>query len=215
MIQCPLIICGHAFMINTPFQSIVLATQNTGKILELQALLAPITGIPQSVFDIPFIAETGLSFVENAILKARHVSYHTKAPALADDSGLMVDALLGSPGIYSARYAGEDADDAANMAKLLEALQNVPEALRGAHFYCALAIVRHAADPAPIIAVGQCHGRIGFTPRGTHGFGYDPLFYLPEQACTFAELSPLVKNTLSHRAQALKSLQSCLHSLFE
>lgn len=196
-------------------QTIVLATQNVGKIREFQAMLAPIRCIPQSVFGIVSADENGLSFVENAILKARHVSQCANAPALADDSGLMVAALSGRPGIYSARYAGEDADDTENIAKLIDALKDVPEALREAKFYCALAIVRHADDPAPLIAVGQCVGQIGFSPQGTEGFGYDPVFFLPTYGCTFAELAPAVKNTISHRAQALKQLQSCLHNVIE
>ncbi len=198
-------------MINASIQTIVLATQNAGKIREFQAMLAPIECLPQSMFDIPSVDETGLSFVENAILKARHVSQYANAPALADDSGLMVNALSGKPGIYSARYAGKDADDATNIAKLIEALKEVPEKQRGAQFYCALAMVQHADDPAPLIAVGQCVGQIGFTPQGTNGFGYDPVFFLPAYGCTFAELAPAVKNTISHRAQALEMLQLYLH----
>ena len=153
--------------------------------------------------------ETGLSFVENAILKARHAARISGLPALADDSGLAVDALGGAPGIYSARYAG-GLGDAANNAKLLEALRDVPDAERGAQFVCALALVRHADDPLPILCEGLWHGRILFEARGAGGFGYDPLFWVPECDCASAELPAAEKNRLSHRARAMVQLKQRL-----
>ncbi|HYQ38633.1 MAG TPA: RdgB/HAM1 family non-canonical purine NTP pyrophosphatase, partial [Pseudomonas sp.] len=153
--------------------------------------------------------ETGLSFVENAILKARHAARVSGLPALADDSGLAVDALGGAPGIYSARYAGGK-DDAANNAKLLAELADVPDAERGAQFVCALALVRHAEDPLPILCEGLWHGRILHEARGEHGFGYDPLFWVPECDCASAELPAAEKNRLSHRARAMAQLKQRL-----
>ena len=153
--------------------------------------------------------ETGLSFVENAILKARNAARISGLPALADDSGLAVDFLGGAPGIYSARYA-DGKGDAANNAKLLDALKDVPEAERGAQFVCVLALVRHADDPLPIICEGLWHGRILPAASGEHGFGYDPLFWVPERNCSSAELSPTEKNQLSHRARAMVLLRQRL-----
>lgn len=188
-------------------RDIVLATSNPGKVLELQALLTPIPCIPQSKFNISSIEETGLTFIENAILKARHVSRLTNMPALADDSGLVVPVLQGQPGIYSARFAGLHATDAENITKLLTELRDVPMVQRQAQFYCAIALLKHPDDPSPIIATGFCAGQIAFTPSGEQGFGYDPVFYVPEYECTFAELSIDVKNTISHRAKALSVLK--------
>ena len=153
--------------------------------------------------------ETGLSFVENAILKARHAARLSGLPALADDSGLAVDALGGAPGIYSARYA-DGQGDAANNAKLLQALREVPEAQRSAQFVCALALVRHADDPLPIICEGLWQGRILQAPRGSNGFGYDPLFWVEERQCSSAELDKASKNQLSHRARAMQLLKQRL-----
>lgn len=193
-------------------QTLVLATSNKGKIAELQALLAPIDCIPQQQLNITDAAETGLSFVENALLKARHASRLSKTPALADDSGLVVNALLGKPGIYSARFAGNDASDEENIRYLLDQLTGVPNALRQAFFYCALVLVTHADDPTPLIATGTLHGIINVESSGTQGFGYDPVFYLPEYQCTLAELSTREKNKISHRAIALKHLKTTLSS---
>lgn len=153
--------------------------------------------------------ETGLSFVENAILKARNAARISGLPALADDSGLAVDFLGGAPGIYSARYA-DGKGDAANNAKLLEALKDVPEAERGAQFVCVLALVRHADDPLPILCEGLWHGSILFEASGEHGFGYDPLFWVPERNCSSADLAPADKNQLSHRARAMALLRQRL-----
>ncbi len=191
-------------------KEVVLATNNQGKASELQALLAPIRCIPLSQFKISSIEETGLTFIENAILKARHVSRLTNMPALADDSGLVVSALQGQPGIYSARFAGVDATDADNIAKLLDALKDVPIGQRHAIFYCAIVMLRHAYDPSPIIATGICDGQITRTPSGDQGFGYDPVFYIPAFKCTFAEVNLSVKNTISHRAKALKEFKHLL-----
>ena len=193
-----------------PFSELVLASNNKGKLAELQAMLGDsITVRPQSDFTDIEAEETGLTFVENALIKARHAARISGLPALADDSGLAVDALGGAPGIYSARYAG-GGGDAANNAKLLEALKDVPDAERGAQFICALALLRHAEDPIPVICEGAWQGRILHAPSGEHGFGYDPLFWVPERDCSSAELSPQVKNQLSHRARAMALLKTRL-----
>lgn len=187
---------------------LVLASGNKGKLREMTAMLKPLGWEvrPQSDWDVPDAVEDGLSFVENALIKARHAARLTGHAALGDDSGLAVDFLGGAPGIYSARYAGEGAGDRANNAKLLTALADVPEVKRGAHFYCAMALVRNAEDPAPMIAIGRWDGRILEAPQGEEGFGYDPLFWVPEQACSSAQLTPEVKNKLSHRGLALRLL---------
>lgn len=189
-------------------QTLVLATGNRGKLAEMRDLLAPL-GLDvkaQSEFDIEPPEETGLSFIENAILKARHASQATGLPALADDSGLEVDALDGAPGIYSARYAGADGDDVANNEKLLHALAGIPAELRSARFRCVIALLHHANDPMPMIVAGTWEGRILDTPRGANGFGYDPLFQPNGMLCTSAELDKTQKNRLSHRGQALAQL---------
>lgn len=189
---------------------LVLASNNVGKLKELQAMLGEhIEVLPQSQFIHEEVAETGLSFVENAILKARHAARASGLPALADDSGLAVDALGGAPGIYSARYA-DGQGDAANNAKLLDALRGVPDAQRGARFICALALVRHADDPVPIICEGAWEGRILHAAQGVHGFGYDPLFLVPELGVSSAELPAEQKNQLSHRARAMAILRTRL-----
>jgi len=162
--------------------------------------------VPQSHYNVADAEETGLTFVENAILKARNAAQHTGLPALADDSGLEVDALHGAPGIYSARYAGPMASDAENLGKLLAMLKDVPEEKRGAHFQCVLVYLRHALDPTPLICQGAWEGRILTAPRGTSGFGYDPVFFVPSHACSAAELPAETKNVLSHRGQALRQL---------
>lgn len=197
-------------------QTIVLASGNAGKIGEIQAMLGH-TGFlirPQSDFDVTDIEETGTTFIENALLKARNAAQHSGLPAIADDSGLAVDALQGAPGIYSARYAGLPSDDARNNAKLLEALRDVEAADRGAQFHCVMVLMRHADDPCPLVAHGQWPGRILMAAQGTHGFGYDPLFYVPDQDCSSAELPPDVKNQISHRGKALQMLLPQIRALY-
>ena len=192
------------------FSELVLASHNAGKLKELQAMLGAHVRV-RSIGEFSSVEpeETGLSFVENAILKARHAARVSGLPALADDSGLAVDALGGAPGIYSARYAG-GGGDAANNAKLLEVLRDVPDEQRTAQFVCALALVRHADDPLPILCEGLWHGSILHAARGEHGFGYDPLFWVPERECSSAELAPVDKNRLSHRARAMALLKARL-----
>ncbi len=191
---------------------IVLASSNPGKVLEIQALAGALAEIvPQSQFNVPDAEETGLSFVENAIIKARHAASHTSLPALADDSGLEVDALHGAPGIYSARYAGKGASDWANLEKLLADLAEVPQAERAARFVCVMVYLRHALDPTPIICHGTWEGSILFEAKGEHGFGYDPVFFVPTHGCSSAELPPEMKNRLSHRAQALNKMLKAHH----
>ncbi len=192
------------------FDRLVLASGNKGKLVELQQMLgAHVTVVPQSEFLSVEAEETGLTFIENAILKARHAARASGLPALADDSGLAVDALGGAPGIYSARYA-DGAGDAANNAKLLKALDGVPDAERGARFISVLALLRHADDPTPIICQGEWHGCILHAPSGEHGFGYDPLFWVPETNCASAELPAAQKNRLSHRGKAMAQLRKQL-----
>jgi XTP/dITP diphosphohydrolase len=190
-------------------ETIVLASNNRGKVRELTELLAGsrIRIVPQGELGIPEAEETGLSFVENAILKARHAAAVSGLPAIADDSGLEVDALRGAPGIYSARYAGVGAGDEANLLKLLEAMEHVPDPERGACFQCVMVYLRHAADSTPLISQGTWEGRILRAPQGENGFGYDPVFLVPGEGCSAAELSPEVKNVLSHRGQALRGLR--------
>lgn len=193
-------------------QRIVLATGNRGKVKEMAAILAPFgfEVVPQSEFDVPEADETGLSFVENAIIKARNAALHTGLPAIADDSGLEVDHLRGAPGIYSARFAGPDASDADNVAKLLADLKVVPDSERTARFQCLMVFMAHDRDPTPIICQGTWEGIILHAPRGEGGFGYDPVFYVPTHDCASAELSAEVKNELSHRGQALRQLAEAL-----
>jgi XTP/dITP diphosphohydrolase len=194
------------------FNQWVLASHNAGKLAEMQAILANlrVTLISQSDLDITSVAETGQTFVENAIIKARHAAKASGLPALADDSGLVVDALNGAPGIYSARYAGDNATAAQCNEALLTALQDVPLAQRTAHYYCVIVLLATADDPEPVICQGRWHGHIALEPRGQYGFGYDPIFYLPDLDCHVAELDPTIKNRLSHRAQALQQLQQQL-----
>jgi len=191
-------------------QKIVLASGNAGKIKEIQAILQAHPIVPQSLFNVAEADETGTTFVENAIIKARNAALHCKLPAIADDSGLVVDALNGAPGVYSARYAGVGASDSDNTQKLLQALEGVPEELRTARFICVMVFMEHANDPLPIIAQGVWEGRILTQPVGLNGFGYDPVFFVPEYNCASAELSPEVKNSLSHRGIALKQLTAAI-----
>lgn len=186
--------------------TIVLASGNAGKLREFGQILSPLglSVVPQSEFNVPEVDETGLTFVENAILKARAAAEVSGLPAIADDSGLEVDYLLGAPGIHSARYSGQG--DEANNRKLLEALAGVPTEQRSARFQCVLVYLRHAADPTPLICQASWEGFILDAPRGAHGFGYDPLFYVPEHDCSSAELTRDVKNRISHRAQASAAL---------
>ncbi len=199
-------------MNESSLQKIVLASSNPGKAHEIQAVLAemPIALISQTEFNVPDAEETGLTFIENAIIKARHAAELTGLPALADDSGIAVDYLDGAPGIYSARYAGPNADMHANTAKLLRVLANVPEEQRDAQFICVTVLLKHAADPTPLICQGRWHGRIMFKHAGTNGFGYDPIFYVPSHACSAAQLTSDVKNKISHRGQALQQLKNAL-----
>jgi XTP/dITP diphosphohydrolase len=187
---------------------VVLASGNAGKVRELRQLLEPlnIEVLPQSDFNVPDVAEIGLSFVENAILKARHAAMHAQLPAIADDSGIEVDALQGAPGIYSARYAGEGASDEDNLRKLIRELSTVPAAGRTARYRCALVFMRWEKDPSPIVCQASWEGRLLDAPRGSGGFGYDPIFELPERGLTAAELQPAEKNALSHRGKALRML---------
>ena len=193
-------------------KELILATSNPGKMVELQTILSPIHCISQNTLGIESVAETGLSFIENAILKARHASRLGNRPALADDSGLVVSALHGAPGIYSARYAGIGATDSDNIKLLLEKLAHVDDEHRQAYFYCAIALVQHADDPTPLLATGKFTGKISHACHGEHGFGYDPIFYLPDHHCTVAQLPLQLKNTMSHRALALKQLLEQLNS---
>jgi len=189
-------------------KDIVLASNNKGKLREFNAILGDMgfSVLPQSEFDIPDADETGLSFVENAILKARHAAKLSGLPAIADDSGLEVDALNGAPGIYSARYAGDDASDEDNLLKLLHDMQDVPEQARTARFQCLLVFMRHETDPTPLICQGTWEGHILTAAQGENGFGYDPVFYVPEHDCSSAQLAAETKNVLSHRGRALKKL---------
>ncbi len=191
-------------------QIVVLASGNAGKLRELAKVLAPldVSLQPQAQFNVPDAEETGLSFVENAIIKARAAAQHTGLPAIADDSGIEVDHLNGAPGIYSARYSG--AGDEANNVLLLQELGEIPEEQRSARFQCVLVYMRHALDPVPLICQGSWEGFILSEPRGENGFGYDPLFYLPDYQCSSAQLAPGIKNRISHRAKASRLLFDAL-----
>jgi XTP/dITP diphosphohydrolase len=189
-------------------RKVVLATNNAGKAKELNAMLGGLDMevVSQASLGVPEAEETGLTFIENAILKARNAAAHTTLPAIADDSGLEVDALEGAPGIHSARFAGPKADDQANLKKLLEAMQDVPDIGRSARFRCVIVYLKHANDPAPLVTEGVWEGSILLAPKGSNGFGYDPVFWVPEKGCSSAELPAEVKNQLSHRGQALARL---------
>lgn len=197
-------------MLSNPSQSIVLASGNPGKIREIQAILAGHPIVPQSQFQIEEADETGKTFVENALLKARNAASHSGLPAIADDSGLAVDYLHGAPGVISARYAGSDASDQDNVDKLLKELAGVPFERRTARFICVIVFIEHAEDPCPVIAQGIWEGRILDEPVGDNGFGYDPVFWVPEYECASAQLAPEVKNAISHRGKALCVLASVL-----
>lgn len=196
-------------------QKIVLASGNAGKIRELDARLQPlgIEIIAQNTLAVTEAEENGLSFVENAILKARNACQQTGLPAIADDSGIEVDALQGRPGIHSARFSGECATDTSNNEKLLKMLEGVPENQRSARFQCVLVYMRHGEDPTPLVCQASWEGRIVQPSDGGNGFGYDPLFYIPSEGCTSAELSSERKNTISHRGQALDKLITALSQL--
>lgn len=188
---------------------LVLASGNPGKLRELSAILDDLGYqlLPQSEFGVAEVAETGTTFVENAIIKARHAAQQTGLPSLADDSGIEVDALAGAPGVYSARFAGVGADDAANNRLLVEKLRDVPATERSARYRAVIVLMRHAGDPAPLICEGSWEGVIQLKPAGDGGFGYDPYFYLPELGCTSAQLNATEKNRLSHRGKALAELK--------
>ncbi len=196
-------------------RQLVLATSNKGKLAELQPLLADAgyALVTQGELGVADAVEDGLSFIENALLKARHACAATGLPALADDSGLVVDALDGAPGLYSARYAGAHADSAANIAKLLERMHGLEGEQRRAHFHCVIVLMRHARDPQPLVVEGRWPGYVLEAPRGEGGFGYDPVFLVPEQQHTAAELDPALKNRISHRGLALAALRERLHEL--
>jgi XTP/dITP diphosphohydrolase len=196
---------------------IVLASSNPGKIAEIRLLAKelPIEWISQSDFNIPDAEETGKTFIENAILKARHASKLSGLPALADDSGLVIDALDGAPGIYSARYAGINATSEERNQKILNEMRDVKEADRTASYHCVLALVEHENDPVPLICHGVWEGSILFEPRGNNGFGYDPIFYVPTHNCSAAQLSTAEKNRVSHRGQVMEQLIEVFESISE
>jgi XTP/dITP diphosphohydrolase len=189
-------------------KKVVLATGNMGKVKELASMLSGlgIEVLPQSEFNVSEVPETGTTFVENAIIKARHAAKQTGLPAIADDSGLAVDALGGAPGVYSARYSGDQATDQTNIIKLLDAMANIPTDKRQAKFLCVLVFMRHFDDPTPIICQGEWLGEITTQQHGENGFGYDPVFWVEDHNCSSAQLSPEQKNALSHRGKALKLL---------
>ena len=191
---------------------IVLASGNSNKVQEISAILAPlaIEVVPQTVLNVSEVEESGLTFIENALIKARHAAACTGLPSIADDSGIEVDSLNGAPGIYSARFAGKGASDSQNLRKLLTALEGMSDEDRTARFQCLIVYMAHGEDPTPLICQGTWEGRITHAPSGASGFGYDPIFYLPTHQCTAAELSAEEKNLLSHRGQALRRLLRAL-----
>lgn len=192
----------------TDFRKIVLASGNAGKVREINKLFADsgIEVVPQSDYDVPEVAETGTTFVENAIIKARHAAEITGLPTIADDSGIEVDALGARPGVYSARYSGSNASDSDNNSRMLAELKGLADRERSARYQCILVFMRSATDPVPIITQGSWEGRILQEPRGDGGFGYDPIFFVPTHNCSGGELPLEVKNTISHRAQALEAM---------
>ena len=191
---------------------IVLATGNQGKVREMADVLSDFgfDVVAQSEFNVSDVAETGTTFIENAIIKARHAAKETGLPAIADDSGLEVDALHGAPGVYSARYSGEGATDQKNIDKMLAAMKDIPEEKRTARFHCVLVLMKHENDPTPLICHGSWEGHITTEQQGENGFGYDPIFWVSEDNCSSAELEPARKKQLSHRGQALKKLFAAL-----
>jgi XTP/dITP diphosphohydrolase len=191
---------------------VVLASGNRGKVREFNEILAGLHFriVPQSDYHVPEAEETGLTFVENAILKARNATRHAQMPAIADDSGIEVDALNGAPGIYSARYAGKGAGDEKNLLKLLADVDGVPDAERTARFQCVMVYLRHEFDPTPVICQGTWEGRLLRAARGANGFGYDPIFFVPTHDCSAAELPSDAKNAISHRGQALRAMLQAL-----
>ncbi|TXL01494.1 non-canonical purine NTP pyrophosphatase, RdgB/HAM1 family [Methylococcaceae bacterium HT1] len=191
-------------------EKIVLASGNSGKIKEIQTILSTSSIVPQQQFNIQEAEETGSTFIENAIIKARNAALHSNLPAIADDSGLIVDALKGAPGVISARYAGAQATDQENLQKLLDDMVDIPESQRSAQFVCVIVLMRHANDPFPLISQGNWEGSILNHTRGSNGFGYDPVFWLAAENCSSAELSAQRKNQLSHRGQALRQLAGFL-----
>ncbi|MCH8163251.1 MAG: RdgB/HAM1 family non-canonical purine NTP pyrophosphatase [Proteobacteria bacterium] len=195
---------------------IVFASGNAGKVREIGQLLEGLSldVLPQSDFNVPEIEETGCTFVENAILKARNAAHHTGLAVIADDSGIVVDVLQGRPGIVSARFAGVGASDEDNLNKLIEMIKPFPEEQRTARFICSMVYLRHEYDPVPIIAQGVWEGQLITDPKGSNGFGYDPMFYVSSQQCTSAELTPEIKNKLSHRGQALTHLLGKLNEVY-
>lgn len=199
-----------------PFDTLVLASHNAGKLKEMQAMLAdlPLRILSAAEAGVGDVPETGLTFVENALIKARAACRASGLPALADDSGLIVDALGGAPGLYSARYAGSPTNDAANNAKLLEALRDVPAQQRTARFHAVIVLLRHAEDPQPLVCEGSWEGTILDHLRGSNGFGYNPVFLDPAHGLTAAEMEPVLKNTISHRALALQQLRQRLALLY-
>jgi len=196
-------------------RKLVLASGNAGKLSEICSMMRPLgwTVLPQSDWNLSAAVEDGSTFIENALIKARHAARHTGLPALADDSGLVVGALAGEPGIFSSRFAGEQANDQANNRKLLEMMRDVPLERRTAYFYCAMVVLLHEQDPAPLLAAGRWHGRIAESVSGSGGFGYDPLFWVESHGCTSAELEPAIKNSLSHRGQAMAALVEQLQTV--
>ena len=201
---------------STKSNRVVLASGNAGKLREIAQLLEGLNLeiLPQSEFDVPEIEETGLTFVDNAILKARNAAHHTGLPAIADDSGIAVDVLRGRPGIYSARFAGVGATDEENLEKLIRMVKPFPDEERTARFICSMVYIRHEEDHVPVIAEGVWEGQLITESKGDNGFGYDPIFYLSSHQCTSAELPPEIKNKLSHRGQALRKLLGQLTSLY-
>ena len=196
-------------------EQVVLASNNRGKLQELTELLSGlhVRVLPQSAYAVPEIEETGLTFVENAILKARNAALHARIPAIADDSGIEVEFLGGAPGIYSARYAGNGASDADNLQLLLQQVQQSGLQQPSARYQCVIVFVHHGADATPVIAHGTWHGQLVAEPKGNNGFGYDPMFFVPTHGCTSAELPPAEKNRISHRGQAMQDLLRKLAAL--
>ena len=197
-------------MSQTNSEKIVLATGNRGKIQEIQAILHDFSVVPQQQFNIQEAEETGSTFIENAIIKAKNAALYSNLPAIADDSGLVVDALKGAPGVISARYAGTQATDQENLQKLLDEMQDIPKEQRSARFICVIVLMRHANDPFPLISQGIWEGTILKQAQGSDGFGYDPVFWIASENCSSAELSAQRKNQLSHRGQALRHLARLL-----